>query len=42
MKSQTMTLEAFPKLIPQEFKDLRHVAKAGIIVVFKFDSIPTV
>ena len=42
MKSQTMTLEAFPKLIPQEFKDLIHVAKAGVIVVFKFDSIPTV
>ena len=42
MKSQTMKLEAFPKLIPQEFKDLIHVAKAGVIVVFKFDSIPTV
>ena len=34
--------KAFPKLIPREFKDLIHVAKAGVIVMFKFGSIPTV
>ena len=42
MKSQTMTLEAFPKLIPWEFKDLIQVTKAGVIVLLKFGSIPTV
>ena len=34
--------KAFPKLIPWEFKDLIQVAKAGVIVLFKFGSIPTV
>ena len=27
--------KAFPKLIPWEFKDLIHAAKAGVIVMFK-------